>query len=130
MTTETAVGLQGNLIGGEWGPSSSGRTFENRNPADRDDLVGIFPESGREDVEAAVAAARKAYPAWRDMPAPRRAEILFAAGEILKRDKEDLARLHRARWEGPGRDPRGLAEAATCVPRGGEGRRLFGFTTP
>ena len=72
MTTETAVGLQGNLIGGEWGPSSSGRTFENRNPADRDDLVGIFPESGREDVEAAVAAARKAYPAWRDMPAPRR----------------------------------------------------------
>ena len=65
MTTEVAVGLQGNFIGGEWLPASSGRTFENRNPADRDDLVGIFPESGREDVEAAVDAASGAYPGWR-----------------------------------------------------------------
>ena len=93
MSTEVAVGLQGNLIGGEWLPAFSGRTFENRNPADRDDLVGVFPESGREDVQAAVAAAFKAFPGWRDTPAPRRAEILFAAGEILKRDKEKLARL-------------------------------------
>ena len=93
MTTEVAVGLQGNFIGGEWATSSAGKTFEDRNPADRDDLVGIFPESGLEDVEAAVAAARKAYPGWRDTPAPRRAEILYAAGEILKRDKEKLARL-------------------------------------
>ena len=52
MTTEVAVGLQGNFIGGEWVTSSSGKTFENRNPADRDDLVGIgrVAEIGRAHV--------------------------------------------------------------------------------
>jgi acyl-CoA reductase-like NAD-dependent aldehyde dehydrogenase len=132
MTTETAVGLQGNLIGGEWLPSSSGRTFEDRNPADRDDLVGVFPESGREDVEAAVAAARKAYPGWRDIPAPRRAEILFAAGEILKRDKEDLARLMTREMGKVLAETRGDVQEAIDMAylAAGEGRRLFGFTTP
>src|ERR1700737_2918171 len=93
MATETAIEAQANYIGGQWTPARSGKTFENRNPADRDDLVGIFPESDRGDVDAAVAAAKKAFPGWRDTPAPRRAEVLYAAGEILKRDKEKLARL-------------------------------------
>ena len=132
MTTETAVGLQGNLIGDEWLPASSGRTFEDRNPADRDDLVGVFPESGKEDVEAAVAAARKAYPGWRDTPAPRRAEILFAAGEILKRDKEDLARLMTREMGKVLAETRGDVQEAIDMAylAAGEGRRLFGFTTP
>jgi aldehyde dehydrogenase (NAD+) len=132
MTTEVAVGLQGNLIGGEWQPSSSGRTFEDRNPADRDDLVGVFPESGREDVDAAVAAARKAYPGWRDTPAPRRAEILYAAGEILKRDKEALARLMTREMGKVLTETRGDVQEAIDMAylAAGEGRRLFGFTTP
>jgi len=132
MTTELAVGLQGNFIGGEWGTSSSGKTFENRNPADRDDLVGIFPESGREDVLAAVAAARKAYPGWRDTPAPRRAEILFHAGEILKRDKETLARLMTREMGKVLAETRGDVQEAIDMAylAAGEGRRLFGFTTP
>jgi acyl-CoA reductase-like NAD-dependent aldehyde dehydrogenase len=132
MTTEIAVGLQGNLIGGEWLPAASGRTFEDRNPADRDDLVGVLPESGKEDVEAAVAAARKAYPSWRDTPAPRRAEILFAAGEILKRDKEDLARLMTREMGKVLAETRGDVQEAIDMAylAAGEGRRLFGFTTP
>ncbi|HEY3173449.1 MAG TPA: aldehyde dehydrogenase family protein [Thermoanaerobaculia bacterium] len=132
MTTELAVGLQGNFIGGEWVTSSSGKTFEDRNPADQDDLVGIFPESGREDVEAAVAAARKAYPGWRDTPAPRRAEILFAAGEILKRDKEKLARLMTREMGKVLAETRGDVQEAIDMAylAAGEGRRLFGFTTP
>ncbi|MGH9363727.1 MAG: aldehyde dehydrogenase family protein, partial [Thermoanaerobaculia bacterium] len=93
MATQLAVEPQRNWIGGEWVPARSGRTFENRNPANTDELIGVFPESGPDDVAAAVAAAKAAFAAWRDTPAPRRAEILYAAGEILKRDKEKLARL-------------------------------------
>jgi aldehyde dehydrogenase (NAD+) len=122
----------GNYIGGEWAPAASGKSFENRNPADRDDLVGVFPESGREDVDAAVAAARRAFPSWRDTPAPRRAEILYAAGEILKRDKEELARLMTREMGKVLAETRGDVQEAIDMAylAAGEGRRLFGFTTP
>ena len=132
MSTELAVRLEGNYIGGQWLPAASGRTLEDRNPADRDDLVGVFPESGREDVESAVDAARKAYAAWREMPAPRRAEILYAAGEILKRDKEDLARLMTREMGKVLAETRGDVQEAIDMAflAAGEGRRLFGFTTP
>jgi aldehyde dehydrogenase (NAD+) len=132
MSTELAVRLQGNYIGGEWLPAASGGTLEDRNPADRDDLVGVFPESGREDVESAVAAARRAYAGWREMPAPRRAEILYAAGEILKRDKEDLARLMTREMGKVLAETRGDVQEAIDMAflAAGEGRRLFGFTTP
>ena len=93
MATERAVETERNWIGGQWVAAASGKTFENRNPADRNDLVGSYPESDKRDVDAAVAAAKKAFPGWRDTPAPARAEILYAAGNILKRDKEKLARL-------------------------------------
>ncbi|MGH9369056.1 MAG: aldehyde dehydrogenase family protein [Thermoanaerobaculia bacterium] len=124
--------MQGNSIGGEWIPSASGKTIENRNPADCDDLVGVFPDSGREDVEAAVAAARRAFPSWRDTPAPRRAEILYAAGEILKRDKEELARLMTREMGKVLAETRGDVQEAIDMAflAAGEGRRLFGFTTP
>ena len=93
MATEVAVETQQNWIGGKWVPAASGQTFEDRNPADRDEIVGLFPKSDQRDVDAAVAAAKKAYPGWKNTPAPRRAEVLYAAAEILKRDKEKLARL-------------------------------------
>ena len=82
MATEIAVETQHNYIGGKWVPSASGATFENRNPADRDELIGLFPKSGKADVDAAVAAAKKAFPGWKNTPAPRRAEVLYAAGEM------------------------------------------------
>jgi aldehyde dehydrogenase (NAD+) len=131
MSTEVALRLSGNFIGGEWLPAASGRTFEDRNPADHDDLVGVFPESGREDVEAAVAAARSAYPGWRDTPAPRRAEILYAAGAILTRDKEELARLMTREMGKVLPEARGDVQEAIDMAflAAGEGRRLFGFTT-
>jgi len=121
-----------NFIGGEWIPAASGRTFEDRNPADADDLVGIFPQSGREDVEKAVDAAKKAFPGWRDTPAPARAEILYAAGEILKRDKEKLARVMTREMGKVLAETRGDVQEAIDMAflAAGEGRRLFGFTTP
>ncbi|HEV2063901.1 MAG TPA: aldehyde dehydrogenase family protein [Thermoanaerobaculia bacterium] len=132
MSTELAVEPQRNWIGGEWVPAKSGKTFENRNPADTQDLVGLFPESGAQDVAAAVSAAKKAFPFWRDTPAPRRAEILYAAGEILKRDKEKLARLMTREMGKVLAETRGDVQEAIDMAflAAGEGRRLFGFTTP
>jgi len=72
-----------NFIDGEWVDSSTGDTFENRNPADTRDLVGIFQKSNRDDVNAAVEAAKRAFAKWRLVPAPRRAEVVFRAAEIL-----------------------------------------------
>src|SRR5207302_6734300 len=81
-----------NCSEGEWVESSTGETFENRNPADTRDLVGIFQKSNKADVKAAVDAAKRAFAKWRLVPAPRRAEILFRAAEILIERKEDYAR--------------------------------------
>src|ERR1035441_7770441 len=68
-----------NFIDGEWVEASTGETFENRNPADTRDLVGIFQKSAMADVDSAVAAAKRAFTKWRLVPAPRRAEGVFRA---------------------------------------------------
>src|SRR6478672_10806030 len=81
-----------NFIDGEWVESSTGETFENRNPADTRDLVGIFQKSGKEDVNAAVDAAGRAFLKWRLVPAPRRAEIIYLAAEMLAERKEEYSR--------------------------------------
>src|SRR2546428_94301 len=80
-----------NFISGEWVESASGRTFENVNPANRHELIGIFQKSNVEDVETAVAAAKEAYKTWRLVPAPKRAEVLFRAARLLSERKEMLA---------------------------------------
>ena len=81
-----------NFIDGEWVESSTGETFENRNPADTRDLVGVFQKSGKDDVNAAVDAAKRAFAKWRLVPAPRRAEMIFRAAEILIGRKEEHSR--------------------------------------
>src|ERR1700693_3654043 len=81
-----------NFIDGEWVDSSTGETFEDRNPADTRDLVGIFQKSNKADVNAAVDAAKRAFAKWRLVPAPRRAEIVFRAAEILIGRKEQYSR--------------------------------------
>src|SRR5271165_2404053 len=81
-----------NFIGGEWVESRTGKTFENLNPADTREVVGIFQKSGKEDVDQAIEAASQAYKKWRLVPAPRRAEMLYKASEILIQRKEEYAR--------------------------------------
>lgn len=72
-----------NYINGNWLPAQSGATLESRNPADWRSLVATFPRSGATDVDAAVAAARRAYLSWRLVPAPARAELIYRVGELL-----------------------------------------------
>ena len=73
-----------NFIGGKWLAASSKQTFENRNPANRDDLIGVFPASTAEDVDAAVQAAKSAFSTWRLVPAPKRGELLYRVAELLR----------------------------------------------
>ncbi len=122
----------GNFINGEWVNSATKTTFENRNPANNDDLVGTFQESNADDVNAAVEAAQKAYQKWRLVPAPRRAEIIYRAGEILRRDKEKIAREMTREMGKVLQETRGDVQEAIDMAylAAGEGRRLYGQTTP
>jgi acyl-CoA reductase-like NAD-dependent aldehyde dehydrogenase len=121
-----------NYIDGEWRAAKSGKTLENRNPANTDDLIGLFPASGAADVEAAVAAAKKAFAVWRLVPAPKRGEILYRVGELLKKSKEELARIETREMGKVLKETRGdVQEGIDCAfLNAGEGRRLFGETTP
>ncbi|MET0625812.1 MAG: aldehyde dehydrogenase family protein, partial [Pyrinomonadaceae bacterium] len=112
--------------------SASGEWFDNENPADVREIVGRFPVSGEEDVNAAVAAAKSAADRWRRLPAPRRAEILFRLGEILIRNKDKFSREMTREMGKVLKEAGGdVQEAIDCTYyTAGEGRRLHGFTTP
>ncbi len=73
-----------NFIGGQWLSAASGATFESVNPADPGQIVGTFPDSGADDVHAAVDALVKAGPEWAATPPERRARILEAAADHLE----------------------------------------------
>jgi acyl-CoA reductase-like NAD-dependent aldehyde dehydrogenase len=120
-----------NWIDGQWVLARSGGTRENIDPASGE-LLGIFPRSGAEDVNNAVGAARKALDSWRAVPAPRRGEILFRAGEILVRRKEEFAREMTAEMGKVLKEARGDVQEAIDMTyyMAGEGRRCFGQTTP
>ena len=121
-----------NLINGQWLPAQSGNTFENRNPADNTDLIGTFPASAPADVDAAVHAAAEAFKTWRLVPAPKRAEILYRTGELLLQRKEQYARDMTREMGKVLAETRGDVQEAidTAFYMAGEGRRLFGQTTP
>ena len=121
-----------NLIGGAWVNSHSGETFENLNPADTSDVVGVFQRSAKPDVDDAVAAAQKAFSQWRLMPAPHRAEIIYRAGELLLARKEEFARDMTREMGKVLQETRGDVQEAvdTAFYMAGEGRRLFGVTVP
>src|SRR4051794_41439501 len=90
-----------NFIDGEWIESSSGETFENRNPADTRDVVGIFQKSIKADVDAAVDAAKRAFLKWRLGAAPPRAAIIFFFAAVLFLRKKEVAPHHNpAKGEG------------------------------
>jgi acyl-CoA reductase-like NAD-dependent aldehyde dehydrogenase len=80
-----------NYVGGEWAPARSGRTYQKHNPANPAEVVGDFPASGEEDVDASVEAAAKAFPGWSDTPAAGRAAVLMRAADAIEARVEDMA---------------------------------------
>ena len=121
-----------NFINGKWVEAKSGQTFENRNPANWGDVLGVFPKSGKEDVDEAVKAARKAFESWRLLPAPKRGDILRKVGDIMVARKEELARQMTQEMGKVLAETRGDVQEGidTAYYAGTEGRRLFGRTVP
>jgi alpha-ketoglutaric semialdehyde dehydrogenase len=132
MATAPTSRAYKNFINGEWVAPTHGKTLENRNPANTDEVLGIFPLSSSEDVEAAVEAAKTAYKNWRLTPAPKRAEILYRAAELLVKRKEEFSRDMTREMGKVLAETRGDVQEAIDMTyyMAGEGRRLFGQTTP
>jgi acyl-CoA reductase-like NAD-dependent aldehyde dehydrogenase len=130
--TKTSVKKYKNYIAGEWVESASGEYFDDVNPADLQDVVGRFPRSNAADVDRAVAAAKEASTRWRRTPAPKRAELLFTLGEILRKNKDEFTRQMTREMGKVLKEAGGdVQEAIDCTYyTAGEGRRLHGFTTP
>jgi alpha-ketoglutaric semialdehyde dehydrogenase len=121
-----------NFINGEWVESVTHECFEDLNPADRSELVGLFPRSTPEDVNRAVEAACEAYKSWRLLPAPKRGEILFRAARLLVERKDTMAEQMTLEMGKVLAETRGDVQEAIDMTfyMAGEGRRQFGQTTP
>ncbi len=120
-----------NYIDGRWIESESGQTFDRRNPA-TGELVATYTKSTAKDVEAAVAAASRAFTSWRLYPAPKRGELLFKAAQLLLERKEQLAREMTEEMGKVINEARGDVQEAIDMTfyMAGEGRRMYGQTTP
>ncbi len=120
-----------NFIGGQWQEPLSGRYQLDTDPANGE-VIAEVPVSSAKDVEAAVETATQAFQSWRKVPGPKRGEILFRVGELLQRRKRALAEhmtreMGKIRIEAEGDVQEGIDMAFYMA---GEGRRLFGYTTP
>lgn len=121
-----------NFINGVWKAPSSNDYIENRNPANNEDLIGLFPASSAEDVDEAVKAARIAYEKWRLVPAPRRGDVLKIVGDMMLAKKDEISfemtrEMGKVFAETKGDTQEGIDTAYYAAS---EGRRLFGHTVP
>ncbi|MGB6876936.1 MAG: aldehyde dehydrogenase family protein [Candidatus Acidiferrales bacterium] len=131
-TAVTSAAACRNFIGGKWVESAAAQVLERRNPANIEEIVARIPLSTRAEMREAIAAAKAAFPAWRETPAPERGKILFRAVRIMEQQKEALARL-LTREEG-----KALTDSLGEVQRSinilefmaGEARRLNGENYP
>jgi aldehyde dehydrogenase (NAD+) len=120
-----------NFIGGAWVDAASGETFDSTSPADGEQ-IGTFPKSAAQDVDRAVAAAKEAFEEWRLVPAPKRGELLFRFAQLLVEHKAELTDLMTHEMGKVKAEAGGDVQEAIDMSyyMGGEGRRLFGQTTP
>jgi alpha-ketoglutaric semialdehyde dehydrogenase len=121
-----------NYIDGQWRDASDGQTFENRNPARQSDLIGLFPKSTPDDVDAAVRSARIAFASWSRLPAPARGDVLRRIGDLLTERKDAIAFEMTREMGKTFTETRGDVQEAidTAYYAASETRRLFGHTVP
>jgi len=121
-----------NFIAGEWVAPTTGAYFENRNPADWNEVIGCFPRSGSDDVARAVAAAQRGFAQWSKTPAPIRGDVLHRVGDLLVQRKDEIARAMTREMGKVTAETRGDVQEGidTAYYAHTEGRRLFGRTVP
>ena len=122
-----------NYIDGKWiGASSNGRTFRSINPANKEEVLGEFPLSGKEEVDLAVSSAKRAQKEWRRVPAPERGKILFNIAKIMEREKAKLAETITREMGKTLNESLGEVQISIDMVyySAGEGRRLIGETVP
>lgn len=131
MTTSETTTYK-NFIGGAWTAADSGKTYPITNPASNTTVIGEFQTSGAFDALRAAEAAKNALPGWADTPAPARAAVLFKALEIIRRRSDEIARTITIEEGKPLADAQGEVKRAMNIIEyaAGEGRRMFGYTTP
>lgn len=135
MTTEptgnTDAPVLESYIGGQSVAGSTGEYYPDVNPA-TGELLGQTSVAGAAEVDLAARTAHEAFKSWRAMPAPRRGEILYRIAQLIEERKEDLARLMSQEMGKVLFEARGDVQEAVdeFYYMAGEGRRLFGFTTP
>ncbi len=121
-----------NYINGAFVAPKDNHYFDNISPANNNDIIGQFPLSSSSDVDEAVAFAKLAFKSWKNMPAPKRGDILRIAGDIFTRRKKELAKIMTREMGKPTFETEGDVQEAidTCYYAGSETRRLFGHTVP
>jgi alpha-ketoglutaric semialdehyde dehydrogenase len=102
-----------NFIAGGDRPAEAGTVTTSRNPADARDVVARVPEGSAADVDAATAAAAEAWPGWRRLPGPARADHLYRWAGVVAARQEDMARVLMREVGKPIVEARG--EIARCV---------------
>src|SRR2546423_601809 len=121
-----------NFIAGEWVAPATGDHFENRNPADWNDVIGRFPRSGAEDLDRAIASAKRGFAQWSKTPAPIRGQVLLRVGQLVVERKGAVAcamprEMGKVLAETGGDVQEGIGTAFYAST---EGRRLFGRVVP
>ncbi|MDQ6828550.1 MAG: aldehyde dehydrogenase family protein [Gemmatimonadota bacterium] len=121
-----------NFIGGQWVAPTGDQYFDNVNPADNSDIIGRFPLSIGEDVNRAVASAKRGFDLWKRTPAPERGDVLRKTGDILSRRKSEISDLMTREMGKPLTETKGDVQEGidTAYYAATEGRRLFGHTVP
>jgi acyl-CoA reductase-like NAD-dependent aldehyde dehydrogenase len=120
------------FIDGVWQNSDSGDTYSRVNPADPDEILGEFQKGNAEDAKKAIEASEDAFENWANTPAPKRAQHILKAGELLQAQKEELSRMITREMGKTLRDSREDVQQAIDLAYyvAGEGRRLLGYTSP
>jgi malonate-semialdehyde dehydrogenase (acetylating)/methylmalonate-semialdehyde dehydrogenase len=135
MATETRTPVLENYIGGAWTAAEAADLLDDVNPATGQTIARV-PLSGAADVDAAVQAARAAFPAWRATSPIVRARAVMRLREVLSEHHEELARLvtedmGKTFPDAFGEVGRGIesVEAATAIPHLMKGENLEGVAT-
>src|SRR5207237_1307689 len=127
---------QAALLRSRCDPARRGRRLEcpcvSAAPADWNDVIGRFPRSGADDLDRAIASAKRGFAQWSKTPAPIRGQVLLRVGQLLVERKDAIARAMTREMGKVLAETRGDVQEGidTAFYASTEGRRLFGRVVP